>query len=202
MAETERYLARGVDGRMLAVIERYLSGYDTIVDLACGTGLYGCALHGTGASVIGVDSDPALCEAARATQHYRTVVCADARDLGDHVTVTGAVFCSEFLEHVADDERRSLLDTVEARVGRRIVITVPNPLSPHFKHDPTHVAHYSVRSLLRELNMSHRFVYRLLPLGFSEIEMTRRRVLRLANPVAQRVAVLSPTVLYVGDRRL
>ena len=48
-------------GRMLAVIERYLSGYDTIVDLACGSGLYGKALRDTGASIIGLIAGVVCC---------------------------------------------------------------------------------------------------------------------------------------------
>jgi hypothetical protein len=52
----------------------------------------------------------------------------------------------------------------------------------------------------RLLNVSDAFAYRLLPLGFSDLyrEQPWARVL---DPISSRVALLSPTVLYVGERR-
>ena len=54
--------------------------------------------------------------------------------------------------------------------------------------------------MLRVLNASDGFAYRLLPLGFSDIYRDKVWA-RALDPVSSRVALLSPTVLYVGDRR-
>ena len=110
------------------------------------------------------------------------------------------MFCSEFLEHVPPPQLRDIIDAIEAVATRRVVITVPNPLSPHFKHDPTHIGRYSVFSMRRTLNEAGRFAYRLLPLGFSEVERRQRRWMGLFQPISKRIALLSPTVLYVGER--
>jgi SAM-dependent methyltransferase len=196
---TELYLARPVDSRMVGIIDRYLVDCSSVLDVACGSGLYGPALRRRVPSVIGVDSDPVLCAAASDRGVYDQVVCDRAQNAGAHLERVDAVFCSEFLEHVGNAERAGLLGTLETIASRRVVLTVPNPLSPHFRVDPTHIARYSIYSLLRTLNASHSFRYRLRALGFSDYNRGHAWA-RALHPVASRVALCSPTVLYVGDR--
>jgi len=50
------------------------------------------------------------------------------------------------------------------------------------------------------LNAGGVFSYRLLALGFSDLYRDRLWA-RALGPLSSRVALLSPTVLYVGDRR-
>jgi hypothetical protein len=107
------------------------------------------------------------------------------------------VFCSELVEHVPGPELRATLDALEAVAARKVVITVPNRLFPHAHMDPTHVLRYRLRGLLGELNRSRRFAYSLHPLGFAE-HWARRSWCRPLDAVARRVAVCSPTVLYLG----
>jgi hypothetical protein len=107
------------------------------------------------------------------------------------------VFCSELVEHVPGPELRATLDALEAVAARKVVITVPNRLFPHAHLDPTHVLRYRLRGLLGELNRGGRFAYSLRPLGFAE-HWARRRWCRPLDAVARRVAVCSPTVLYLG----
>ncbi|HUF84648.1 MAG TPA: class I SAM-dependent methyltransferase, partial [Acidimicrobiia bacterium] len=186
--------------RMVDVIGEHLDGMTSVVDVACGSGLYGLHLRAVSESVYGIDHDPELCASARSTGAYDQVACDTIEQIGRHFESVDAVFCSEFLEHVPPANLRGLLDAIEAIATTRIVVTVPNPLSPHFRHDPTHIGRYSVFSMRRTLNDGGRFVYRLLPLGFSEVERRQRRWMGLLQPLSRRVAVLSPTVLYVGDR--
>jgi hypothetical protein len=116
------------------------------------------------------------------------------------VAAADAVFCSEFIEHVPNRDLPAVLDALEAVARRKLVITVPNRLSPHAHMDPTHVLRYRLGSLLRQLNRSRRFAYTLHPLGFADA-YRRRPWCRPLDVVARRVALLSPTVLYVGRRR-
>lgn len=51
------------------------------LDVGCGEGRVGVALHEAGHRVVGVDSSPSLVEAARGTQAYDDVVQADAAAL-------------------------------------------------------------------------------------------------------------------------
>jgi hypothetical protein len=114
--------------------------------------------------------------------------------LADRVDV---VFCSELVEHVPGPELRATLDALEAVAAHKVVITVPNRLFPHAHLDPTHVLRYRLGGLLGELNRGGRFAYSLHPLGFAE-HWARRSWCRPLDAVARRVAVCSPTVLYLG----
>jgi SAM-dependent methyltransferase len=197
---TRRYLDRRVDGRMVALIERELAGAGSVLDAGCGSGLYGPALRRRVASVTGIDHDPALCRQAEATGAYDRVVCAPVARLAEHLDFVDVVFCSELVEHVPRAELRRTLDALEAAATAKVVITVPNRLFPHAHMDPTHVLRYRLRGLLAELNRSRRFAYTLHPLGFAE--HWRQRVwCRPLDAVARRVALCSPTVLYLGRSR-
>jgi SAM-dependent methyltransferase len=185
---------------MVEVIHEHLAGYGSVVDVGCGAGQYGKALGEVATDVFGIDHDATLCDAARATGTYRQVVCAPVADVASHFPDVDAVFCSELLEHIPPPDLRDVIDAIEAAPRRRMVVTVPNPRSPHYRYDPTHVGVYTVRSMLRTLGESGPFAYRLLPLGFSDLSLTDLRWTRALQPLSRRVASLSPTVLYVGDR--
>ena len=196
---TRRYLDRRVDARMVALIDREVGGARSVLDVGCGSGLYGPALRrraGAAGIVVGIDHDPALCRQAEATGAYDRVLCAPVSRLGELVDRMEVVFCSELVEHVPGPELRATLDALEAVAARRVIITVPNRLFPHAHMDPTHVLRYRLRGLLGELNRSRRFAYSLHPLGFAG--HWARWWCRPLDAVARRVAVCSPTVLYLG----
>jgi hypothetical protein len=109
------------------------------------------------------------------------------------------VFCSEFVEHLPNRDLPAVLETLETLAGGKLIITVPNRLSPHAHMDPTHLLRYRLGGLLRQLNRSRRFSYTLHPLGFADA-WRRRPWCRPLDAAARRVAVLSPTVLYLGRR--
>jgi SAM-dependent methyltransferase len=196
---TRRYLDRQVDGRMAALIDQEVAGAGSVLDAGCGSGLYGPALRRRAATVVGIDHDPALCRRAEATGAYDRVISAPVAEVGSRLGPVDVVFCSELLEHLAREELRPTLDTLEAAASSKMVITVPNRLFPHAHMDPTHVLRYRLRGLLAELNRSRRFTYSLHPLGFAE-HWRRRSWCRPLDAVARRVALCSPTVLYLGRR--
>jgi SAM-dependent methyltransferase len=194
---TRRYLDRRVDARMVALIDREVGGARSVLDAGCGSGLYGPALRRRAEVVVGLDHDPVLCRQAEATGAYDRVLRAPVSRLGALVDRVDVVFCSELLEHVPGPELRATLDALEAVAARKLVVTVPNRLFPHAHLDPTHVLRYRLGGLLGELNRSRRFAYSLHPLGFAE-HWARRWWCRPLDAVARRVAVCSPTVLYLG----
>ena len=196
---TRRYLDRRVDGRMVGLIERELAGAGSVLDVGCGSGLYGPALRRHAARVAGIDHDPVLCRQAAATGAYDQVICAPVARLAGQLERVEVVFCSEFLEHVPGAELRSILDTLESMAAAKLVITVPNRLFPHAHLDPTHVLRYRLAGLLAQLNRSPRFAYTLHPLGFAD-HWRRRPWCRPLDAVARRFAACSPTVLYLGRR--
>jgi SAM-dependent methyltransferase len=174
-----------------------VGGARSVLDAGCGSGLYGPALRRRAGSVLGLDHDPALCRRAEGTGAYDRVLCAPVSRLGQLVDRVDVVFCSELVEHLPASELRATLDALEAVATRKVVITVPNRLFPHAHLDPTHVLRYRLRGLLGELNRSGRFAYSLHPLGFAE-HWARRWWCRPMDAVARRIAVCSPTVLYLG----
>jgi SAM-dependent methyltransferase len=194
---TRRYLDRRVDARMVTLIDRELAGTGSVLDVGCGSGLYGPALRRRATSVVGIDHDPFLCRQAEATGAYDQVICAPVAQLADHLDRVDAVFCSELVEHIPRRELRTTLDTLESVATAKVVITVPNRLFPHAHMDPTHVLRYRLRSLLTELNRSHRFAYSLHPLGFAS-HWSHQPWCRPLDAIARRVAVCSPTVLFLG----
>jgi SAM-dependent methyltransferase len=197
---TRRYLDRRVDGRMVALIERELAGAGSVLDVGCGSGLYGPALRRGAGSVVGIDHDPVLCRHAEATGAYDRVVCDRVERLGDHLDRVDAVFCSEFVEHLPNRSLRATLDALEAVTTTKVVLTVPNRLFPHAHLDPTHLLRYRLGWLLAELNRSRRFAYSLHPLGFAD-HWRRRPWCRPLDQFARRLPLCSPTVLYLGHRR-
>jgi 2-polyprenyl-3-methyl-5-hydroxy-6-metoxy-1,4-benzoquinol methylase len=202
LSQTQRYLQRGVDGRMVGVIDRYITATTTsVLDIACGSGLYGAQLGARGGVVDGVDLDPELVAAAQATGSYRDVAVAPVEQLAQWEQRYHTGFCSEFLEHTSNDQFPAAVAAIENVIEQRIIITVPNPWSPHFRHDPTHVLKYRASTMLKWLNRSERFSYEMLPLGFADEHRTHAAI-KLLQPVSSRVARLSPTVLYVGQRRI
>ena len=194
---TRRYLDRRVDDRMVALIDRELAGTASVLDVGCGSGLYGPALRRRAARVVGIDHDPSLCRQAETTGAYDQVIHAPVAQLADHLDRVDAVFCSELVEHVPWPELRATLDILESVATAKVVITVPNRLFPHAHMDPTHVLRYRLRSLLTELNRSRQFAYSLHPLGFAS-HWSHQTWWRPLDAVARRVAVCSPTVLFLG----
>jgi trans-aconitate methyltransferase len=184
---------------MVSIIDKYIikSKCKTVLDLGCGSGLYGEFLKQGGAKVVGFDHDPVLCEESRKSGNYFSVTCADAMELDKMTPKVEAIFCSEFLEHMNNESFASVVSKMEHVAESLIIITVPNPLSPHFRHDPSHVLHYSIYSFLDTLNKSDAFKYRIYPIGFSETNL-KKWYFRLLNIISSRISLFSPTVLYIG----
>lgn len=194
---TKEYLGRAVDSRMVSIISQHLGSYNKVIDIACGSGLYGNYLKSKAKKVYGIDYDPVLCKNASSTGAYDKVFCDKVENTKKYIKSVDAIFCSEFIEHVDNEDLNTTLNVLEDITNEKIIITVPNPLSPHFKYDPTHILQYSVRSLLKTLNRSNKYNYNVYPLGFSDYNL-RLPIYRFLNIFSKKTAALSPTVLYVG----
>ena len=194
---TKIYLGRAVDKRMINIIDNHFDNEGTILDLACGSGLYGKYLKMKCKKLFGFDYDSELCDTATKTRFYDEVVCDNVMELNEHFFSIDSIFCSEFLEHVSNDDFGIIIKKIENITSNKIVFTVPNPLSPHFKRDSSHIFRYSIYSLLKNLNKSKKFSYTLHPLGFSQLNL-EKWYFRLINPISLIFPLFSPTVLYVG----
>ena len=193
----KKYLARTVDQRMVDIINEHFSSEEIILDLGCGSGLYGKFLKSKCKKLIGFDYDPVLCSTAKNSGFYDEVVCDDVAHLDQRISPVTGVFCSELLEHISNKDFPDVIGKIERLTTGKICITVPNPLSPHFKHDASHILKYSVYSLLSEFNKSAAFAYQLHAIGFSESNLGKW-YFSMINWLSSAIPILSPTVLYVG----
>ena len=188
-----------MDVRMVNIINKYARPSDSILDVGCGSGLYGPILRSAVTHVYGYDIDPVLCKNAEINNCYDAVYCDDIRNINQHIQRVTTVFCSEVVEHIPNKDLTAIMSKIHSICDRRIIITVPNPLSPHFAHDPTHVLRYTIGALLQRFNDIGEFQYKLYPLGFSSANL-RKPYYRLLNTIAKRIPLCSPTVLYIGER--
>lgn len=198
--QTNTYLGRQIDSRIVSIIQKHLPPAGSVLDLGSGSGIYGKILSKNHSHVIAYDYDAVLCQAAEKTQSYAQVICDNASNLSSRVKTVDAIFCSEFLEHIPAQDLRQMLDAMEAICKETIVITMPNPFSPHFKDDPTHITSYTIHSMKKILNESKLFQYSMHPTGFSQYNL-KKPFFRLLDPIAKSIPICSPTILYVGKRK-
>ncbi len=197
---TTQYMERTIDSRIVAIIQAYISKMDSILDLGSGSGLYGKFLRKKCDMLIGLDYDKRLCTEAFSTGFYTRIFHDDVKNIQNRIKTIDAIFCSELLEHIKNTDLPEILQKMEAVCNKQIILTMPNPLSPHFGQDPTHIASYTIYSMLRLLRKSKTFNYTMYPIGFSERNLDSL-VFRIINPIAKRISLCSPTVLYIGTRK-
>lgn len=181
---------------MLRVLADHLTDRGHVLDVGCGAGQYGAHITRISGAATGTDIDPELTALAASRGGYRSVHTMPASDVASLGSFQ-AVFCSEVLEHLTNENLREALDAIETAATERVVITVPHPRAPHFKQDPTHVLRYSVRSLHRELNTSSKFRYQAYGIGFHS-QFSKHPLIKVLEPLARRFVHLSPTLLFVG----
>jgi SAM-dependent methyltransferase len=127
---------------------RHFEGQDTILDVACGAGIFMEALSAKGHTVTGVERDPEVVAYARGMG--LKVIEEDALDYLRTATETyDGIHCSHFIEHVPIEVAQELLALLyqRTRPGGAVVLTFPDPESIRsqllgFWRDPEHVRFY------------------------------------------------------------
>jgi hypothetical protein len=72
------------------------------------------------------------------------------------------VWASEILEHLSS---LASFDELERVAKKWIIATLPNPSSPHYKDDPTHILKFSIYSLKNYLGYRKNWNYAVRGLG-------------------------------------
>ncbi len=192
---SEKYAAKGAEWRKIRLIEKFVEG-EKVLDLGCGPGEYGPALKGKAARLVGFDMDRGLLRIAKTRGYDKLVNGKIRKRLAFATGAFDSVWCSEILEHLPD---LSIVGELERVAKKRIVITLPNPASPHFRTDPTHILRYSVGSLKDFFSQREGWDYRVIGLGFEDIPLPAP-LRKLTTYALEGFPDFSPTVAAVGRR--
>jgi ubiquinone/menaquinone biosynthesis C-methylase UbiE len=188
------YALKGTEWRKERIIRRHC-GPGCCLDLACGPGEYGPILQDVCGEVWGLDIEQALLDQAEETGSYARLV---RESITDRIPFEDNAFtnlwASEILEHFPD---LGIVDEFERIATTNILITVPNPISPHFKEDETHILEYSVASFQQAFGARKKFRYSVQGLGFNEIPLNLP-LRKLSTLILQYIPKYSPTIAVIG----
>lgn len=192
-------IKKRVEPRKVRLIQREVPPCYIIFDLGAGPGVYIPHLLKKAKHVVALDINKK--NSTEVAQKGYEIVLADAKNLPFRNEAFDVLWASEIVEHF---ESLKPLDELERVTSKIILITMPNPLSPHFKRDPTHLLKYSVISLekyfkKRSKTTPNKYVIR--GLGFDEIPIPKS--LKLITTLATWfIPVLAPTITVIGIKNI
>lgn len=189
------YAEREAEDRKIFLINRFIPKCNRIVDLGCGNGEYIPYLQTKAAYVVGIDIDIDLVKISKRKGFEVILATLDYLPFKDKSF--DCVWASEVVEHFPTFD---VLDKIERITSEKIILTMPNPIFPHFKKDSTHILPYSVTSLRHFLNnksKDSKWRYSVRGLGFKEMIPTKLFKL-FTLYVTWQLPWLSPTVTVIG----
>ncbi len=201
------YLQRRPEGRKLRLIDKYFGGLHdsnsrvpSIVDLGAGSGLYlsWLARHG---HVVAIDISLRMCQNIKAMGF--AAVRARIENLPFRDGAFDACWASEVLEHTSDWDAASAAISEMERITRQVlIITMPNPWSPHYYSDPTHALRYSVPMLRKHFRSRSRqgpWSYAVRGIGLQEL-LSLEALRRLSVHLTWYLPELAPTIAVIGRK--
>jgi len=191
------YAEKKTEWRKIYLINKFFQKSDKILDLGCGPGEYGPILKKKCKLLWGVDADKKLLKIAK-SRGYNKLIC---KKIGDKLPFKtkefDCIWCSEFLEHLPNLE---IIDELERITKKAIVITLPNPISPHFKLDKTHVLKYSVGGLRNFFRKRKGWRYKVRGIGFEYIPI-HSFLRHLTTYLTWYFPNISPTIAVIGTSK-
>ncbi|MCL2446354.1 MAG: class I SAM-dependent methyltransferase [Oscillospiraceae bacterium] len=85
-----------------ALLSCYANAGDTVLDLACGTGIYSHALFAQGYDVIGVDASADMLSVARERNPQQLLLCQRLEQLDLYGTAQAAICLTDSLNHITN----------------------------------------------------------------------------------------------------
>lgn len=142
--------------KMQSRFVRFFRGFDPVLDIGCGRGVFLELLSAAGIDSVGVDHSHEALDYCR--NKGLSVYCQDARSfLTENPGRFGGISCSHVIEHMGYEDAMSFLELCRQalRPGGRLLLVTPNPedltvISGIFWLDPTHVRPYP-RPLLESM---------------------------------------------------
>ena len=187
--------SKQVESRKLELISRSIPPCGRILDLGAGDGAYLPYLARKAERLVAIEIDRELCDLIRADGFEVTL--ADARFIPFKDNAIDCIWASEIVEHTTSF---NMIEEMERVARKIIVITMPNPWSPHYKRDATHVLKYSLFSLSRYLKVRGKdseWSYKLRGLGFYWVPLPGFAK-KLTAYLTYYLPWFSPTVYIVG----
>lgn len=192
----EPYCARGIEDRKLHVVKSL--NFNSILEVGCGNGGYLPYLKKRAKFVVGIDINRSL--AKRSHLRGFDIILASMDRLPFKDRSFECVWISEVLEHMPSFDP---LNEIERVITKKIVLTIPNPVFPHFKRDPSHVLRYSVSSfknVLFQRSKRSSWSYIVRGMGYNE-NIPTRLIRKLSLYLTWFFPHLSPTILAVGANK-
>lgn len=186
-----------VESRKLELISRSMASCSDILDLGAGDGAYLPYLARKAERLVAIELNRDLCGLMKSDGFE--AVLADARFIPFKDAAFDCVWASEIVEHTPSF---NMIEEIERVARQTIVITMPNPWSPHYKRDATHVLRYSLFSLSRYLkarSKNSEWRYKLRGLGFYWVPLPGFAK-RLTAYLTHYLPWFSPTVYITGAR--
>ena len=190
----KQYSERKTEDRKIALINTL--SYSSVIDLGCGNGGYLPYMQRRVSYVVGLDVDRNLAKISK--RRGVDIVLASVNYLPFKEKSFDCVWASEVIEHFPTIE---VLDEIERIASKKIILTLPNPVFPDFKRDPTHVLQYSVTSLKGVLGKKLIWSYKVRGLGVNYMIPTKL-IKNFTLWATWFVPWISPTILAVGVKRI
>jgi len=209
------YINSKPEERKIAIIRDFIpDNCERILDLGCGNGLYGKFLKQKTRYLVGVDKNPELVNLCKFLPYYNEVHLKNIyppfyfkrsekqgstepkAKHGSYQTKFTVIWASEIIEHLPSLDIFGQLENLTTNL---IIATLPNPLSPHFRRDSTHILEYSARTLKFHLKRRKDWRYQIYGLGFENVPIPRW-LKKLNQKLLWHFPLLSPTILIVGRK--
>jgi len=189
----KQYSERKTEYRKIALINKL--SYASVIDLGCGNGGYLPYLQKHVRYVVGLDIDRNLAKLSK--RRGFDVVLASINYLPFKENSFDCVWAAEVVEHFPTID---VVDKIERISYKKIILTLPNPIFPDFKRDPTHILKYSVTRLKGVLGKKSIWSYKVRGLGFNYM-MPTKLLKKFTLWVTWFIPWISPTILAVGVKR-
>lgn len=192
----KKYEDKEAEWRKEFFIRKFIPDCESILDLGCGPGEYGPALRKKCRRLSGLDQNPDLLKISSSMGYDSLYRAEISRSLDFKSMEFDCVWCSEVLEHFPDLD---IVGEIERITSGRIIFTLPNPMSPHFSEDETHILKYDVNSLISFFGRRKHWKYKVRGMGFNEVPLPAA-MKKLTTFVLFYLPWLSPTIAVIGTR--
>jgi SAM-dependent methyltransferase len=184
---------------VFAALEREVGGFDSVLDVGCGSSSPAARLRLRPNRLVGVDLDAVSISRSRAAHRHDSYVLADALSVGHCFRPDSfdAVLALDLIEHLPKEQGFELLAAMELVAREKVVVFTPNGYLPQGeKYGNPHQRHLCGWSVCDFVGLGYRVLgmngWRPLSGEGAEARLRPRRLGRLAVSLTQPLVVYRP----------